>query len=341
MKSFAQDTRWSSQVGRFKTLFKWILVVVIVSTLIQSVFGLLGSYRLSALIPTTAFSFAIALAVLYRLVNPIAWKFVLASAGHRMSGVRCIQLWLIAESKRWLPGGVWGYASRAMACKREGISMTAASASIFLELLLTILAATVLTCLGLGLYWEQFASPVQNVLANCQLALSHLFLAFAGATGIAVVAYWKRNAIIDKWLQFNSKFALIHRNGVQPKALVQATAYLVAMAFLNGWINSELVCLVAESNSVPLIAMVAATAAAWVLGLVAFFSPGGLLVREAALATLLLPWLDYEAGLVLATLSRLAQIAAELVCLIPALWPDSKTRSNKNSMATPKIETVA
>ena len=81
---------------------------------------------------------------------------------------------------------------------------------------------------------------------------------------------------------------------------------------LNGAVNSVLLNAVSTEN-VPWVAMIAATATAWIIGFFAVFSPGGILVREAALAALLLPWLPYETGFILAILSRFAQLIAEVV----------------------------
>ena len=77
--------------------------------------------------------------------------------------------------------------------------------------------------------------------------------------------------------------------------------------------------------------MIAATALAWLIGFFAFFSPGGILVREAALAMLLLPWMPYEVGFSLAILSRFAQLIAEVVGMVAAVistrQPKNQTRS--------------
>jgi len=99
------------------------------------------------------------------------------------------------------------------------------------------------------------------------------------------------------------------------------------MAILNGCVNLMLLPLVDDASTVPALVMVAATASAWIVGLLAFFSPGGLLVREAALAALLLPWISYEAGITLAVLSRIAQLLAEVVCMAPVFWFDQRVET--------------
>jgi len=96
------------------------------------------------------------------------------------------------------------------------------------------------------------------------------------------------------------------------------------MAALNGAVNSVLLNAVSFEN-VPVIAMIAATATAWIIGFFAFFSPGGILIREAALAALLLPWLPYETGFALAILSRFAQLIAEVVGMGVAAWKSPRS----------------
>jgi len=72
-----------------------------------------------------------------------------------------------------------------------------------------------------------------------------------------------------------------------------------------------------ESN-VPLLAVIGANAAAWLIGFFAIMAPGGLVVREGAMATLLVAWLPAEQAIAAAIIWRFLQIAVEVACMAGA-----------------------
>ena len=71
---------------------------------------------------------AIVLAIVYRFVNALGWPLVLDAMGRSVNRLDATRIWLRAESQRWLPGGVWGYASRAAQAERLSVPATFASA---------------------------------------------------------------------------------------------------------------------------------------------------------------------------------------------------------------------
>ena len=97
---------------------------------------------------------ALLLAVLYRLVNPFVWVLTLRAMDHQVDVVAASKIWVQSESRRWLPGGIWSYASRAIQAKKLSVSAAIASASMFLELLLTCVAAALLVSIIL-LFWTE------------------------------------------------------------------------------------------------------------------------------------------------------------------------------------------
>ena len=142
---------------------------------------------------------------------------------------------------------------------------------------------------------------------------------FVAVIGTAATIWLMREKLKQKVTRAVQKFESLRGVKIQPRWMMSSIGYLTLMAVLNGAINSVLINAV-STEQVPLVAMIAATATAWIIGFFAFFSPGGILVREAALAALLLPWLPYEVGFALAILSRFAQLIAEVVGMGAAVW---------------------
>jgi len=157
------------------------MTVVAVAMMIATAVKLTNSTRISGVIFSSTFLFATLLAIFYRAVNPIGWTLVLAGMGYRTPTMGSIRVWLLAESRRWLPGGIWGYASRATQAGQLGVPVSVASASMLIELLITMAAAVLISGVGLlfhhGELTESILKPVVEML-NGRL------------TGVAVGAFF-------------------------------------------------------------------------------------------------------------------------------------------------------
>ena len=107
-----------------------------------------------------------------------------------------------------------------------------------------------------------------------------------------------------------------------------ALAFFVGMNVLNGSIGICLLSSLRVEEFPPASVVIAATAIAWLVGLFAIYSPGGIIVREGAFGVLLLPWTPYTTAFTLAILMRLLQVFAELLCLAAILGHDGWKRWN-------------
>lgn len=316
----ADNIRWIKVVGKF------LLAAVILGSILLTAKKLISTYEIMGSISSTTFTAATVLAIAYRVVNPLGWTLTLSSLGYETGKVRSIQIWLLAESRRWLPGGVWGYASRAIQAEKIGVPVSVASASMLVEFLITVTAAVVVSLVGLFFYYHQLSSTLSQLIADRTGGKLWILLTWAvlitGACGaLGLVA---RRKMVAKIRGFFERFSALREIRFSWPKLFAALGYMVLMAGLNGCVNLTLLPIVDAGYSVPFIVMIAATATAWIIGFLAFFSPGGILIREAALAALLLPWLPYEAGITLAVLSRIAQLLAEVTCMIPVLLCDRR-----------------
>ena len=300
--------RWKSRLTRVLTAGVFVVIGWTALRLTQR-------YDLPGMLVSGGFAMATALAIIYRVINPMGWTLVLAGMGYRVGIIDSIRIWLHAESRRWLPGGIWGYTSRATAASEVGVGPAAASASMMVELLVTMAAAGVVGLFGLLIHHRQWSDKMEQWEQRLAVHGEITFFAFMTVATMIGMAFVFRHGFM-----WQVRSVVIKINGADrhphPTSIFLAVGYMVAMAILNGLVNSSLVPVVAPDSYVPLPAMVAATAAAWLVGLLAFFSPGGVLVREAMLAALLAPWMRYEDALLLAVLSRLAQLTAEVVGML-------------------------
>lgn len=265
---------------------------------------------------TFAFVWGVLLAVVYRFANPTGWMLVLRSLGRNISACSATGIWLISESRRWLPGGIWGYTSRVVAAKEVGIPVAVSAASMFLEMLVTLAAAVIVGLLGIAMFWPEFGGITLRAIEQIPFSQSGTVAVMACFVLGLILSIGFRNKIRNIKRKLTERFAQLQELTLSPFGLLIALVYFVAMACLNGLVNQALLSACHDGGTVPVVAMIASTALAWCVGLFAFFSPGGILVREATLAALLLPWLPYEVGFSLAILSRLAQLAAEFIGIL-------------------------
>lgn len=310
--SATQPTQTSTWRSSMNSITKTSLTFFALATIGVTAWKLNQQYDLSTPLMSLAFVTGTGLAIAYRIANPLGWNLVIRGMGYNVSAWSTTRIWLLAESRRWLPGGIWGYTSRAVAAQGIGLTKTVASASMAIELLATIAAAACVSVLGILFHHSDLRSVAVELLKNSGLN-SNLAFAFAVASATAMAATWMmRKTLNRRIVAAAQKFESLRNIRIQRTWLVGSVGYLILMAALNGAVNSVLLNAVSAQH-VPTVAMIAATSIAWLIGFFAFFSPGGILVREAALAALLLPWLPCETGFALAVLSRFAQLIAEVV----------------------------
>jgi hypothetical protein len=255
---------------------------------------------------------AMGFCLVYRVLNAYGWVLVLRSLGTSMQPVAGVRLWLVTETLRWLPGGVWGMFSRAARARAAGVPAVAASLSLPLELLLSIVAWGITACAGLGLSGTTRAWLAR--LPTFWLALCGAGLVLTVAATFAL-AQWRPSAAISKKLHgLVGGLRLLKESRPKAAWLAVIIAFYVALSFLNG--AAFLAVLRATCDSPPsLLIAVGVNAAGWLIGFFAFFAPTGLGVREGALSAMLAPLMPIDAAIVGALLWRLIQIVVELVCL--------------------------
>jgi glycosyltransferase 2 family protein len=311
-RSLAESRSTSSLTARvLLAASRLVIPIVILISMGLAGWKLLGSANLQWSHLTWSMTTALVLAIAYRVINAYGWTLVLRAMGTHVDGGTATRLWLISESRRWLPGSVWGYVSRASMANKIGIPLPIGVASMLLELMLVIAAAGLMVVPGL-LY---SAAPVANALATWGPRLVLPTLLGCVVVG-AIVALGGHRVIARKWHHLRSRWEHLKHMSIDRSRLVRAGAFFVMMNGMNGIITAFITYAADSQHSVQFLAIVAASSAAWLIGFFAIFSPGGLIVREAAFAAMLLPWLPYTEALTIAVLARLLQFIAEAVVIV-------------------------
>lgn len=295
---------WWKRIGLFS------LTLAIAAAMATS----LGKYggpmaRAAAGLRPDYLAIALLLSILYRVVNAAGWGLVLRSLGEPVALVASARIWLASEACRWLPGSVWSYGSRVVLATRRGLHRPTVAASLVLELAVTVAAAATVGVLGgPGLVLPNAATRV--VSSSPDLAG---FVAVAATAALAVAAVRSRR-LHGRLHGLRAVLRQMAMNVPSLPGLAGSYGFYILMASLNGLALAVIVRSTTGGEACPVASIVAGNAVAWLVGFFAIFAPGGLVVREACLASSLSIWLPAEKAMTIALAWRLVQVLAELAC---------------------------
>ena len=209
----------------------------------------------------------------------------------RQLGVRTRRRWagiyFQAQLGKYIPGTVWQYAGRVALARTRGITLRAVAVSVPAELGACALAALLISLVLLG--------PVAAFGAALVLCLISLDL-------------YRRDGILPRMLGDAGERDV--PAGVRA-ALTVLPLYVGAWLAIGGgfWLTARALIDVPVSD----IAMyIAAFCAAWLVGLVAVYAPGGIGVREALLVAILRGRIGSADAIVIAAASRAVLTLADL-----------------------------
>ncbi|HEY2825449.1 MAG TPA: lysylphosphatidylglycerol synthase domain-containing protein [Gemmatimonadales bacterium] len=235
-----------------------------------------------------------------------AWRRVLLGWAQRIDYVPAVRIWCLSNLARVVPGRVWSVAGMAMMARGAGVEMWAAVGS---AVVIQALAVATGVLVGAVLAPEA-QTPVTVGVA----------VALAAAAMSPFV-----------WPTLGNRLIGMVKPGFHLKPVARGPLINGAITTLVSWLSyGTALWLLAhgifQTTTLTLDVAVGGFAVAYVLGLVAVFTPGGLVVREAVLTGILTPAVGASQALALALASRVLTTLTEggsgLLAL--ALRPRSK-----------------
>lgn len=256
--------------------------------------------------------------LIYQFLNAGVWSLVLGALGHRAPFAKAAKIWIQSEALRWLPGGIWGYGSRVFNASELGVSKAKASSSLVLELALTNLAWATTAALLLftplaGLVRESARQFLEELTPSILLSLT-VTTALALMTVILVFRTKKHHLL--RHLTTRLSWQELHGGRVACTLIAYS-----ALCIFNGLLLWLVIVAVPNLSMSPLVA-IGIGGGAWLAGFWAIGIPGGIGVREAALAAMFAFFGDLDSGLAVAVLWRALQMTVELASLLLVSLPD-------------------
>jgi len=238
------------------------------------------------------------------VLSMLGWRWlVLKLGGPLLPFTQAVRVYYAASLSRYLPGTVWYAVGRVALGERAGVSRMVGSLSVLLETAFVTFSGLLISPLALA------ATPLLDTAGKLQL--------FAAAYAVFVLA-----ALALMW-RSDLFFALLNwglkRIGRQPVAvrLTFRDLLLLNLPYLASWLLYALMSYLLTAAVYPLPFDYAPTVgasfvAAWAVGFLTFIAPNGLGVREGTLVFLLSSLMPTSIALIIAVLSRIGSMLAEV-----------------------------
>lgn len=220
-----------------------------------------------------------------------AWAASLRWCAARIATLDAAKVWFTSNLARFLPGGVWQFASLAVMAGRYGVSATAATATVLLEQIVLLLT---------GLAVVAVFTPVVLQTGWWPAALAGALL--LGALLLFAPRLGKRlPSLAQVWSQMGPRHLLLFTVVLIVPWLLYGVAFrLLALGLLGDVTASWGFYIAAFTGS-------------YIAGVIAVFAPAGLFVREAALISVLTPVVGAGDAVILAVASRIWLTALEII----------------------------
>jgi hypothetical protein len=214
-----------------------------------------------------------------------AWRRVLVGWGQKLGYAQATRIWCLSNLARFIPGRVWSIAGMAMLAQAAGVQGWAAAGS-----------AVVIQALAIGTGVVVAAGLAPDAQTPLGLTIS---VSLAAAALVPFV-----------WPKLGERMIRLIRPTAEWRPVAGTALLSGGLTTLASWLTyGGALWLLARGlfpgTTLSLGVAVGGFAAAYVLGLVAIFTPGGLIVREMVLSGVLAPSLGPEQALVLALASRI------------------------------------
>jgi hypothetical protein len=251
------------------------------------------------------------------------WNASLRSTPRPLTWFQAMRVFFVSNLARYVPGAVWQFAGLAAMSAQAGASPVAASVAVLLQQVVLLATGFVLILSGAPHVLGAWAQTMDTL---SQVALAALLTAALIGLGPRALP------IIRRWTE-----RLIKRPVPLPAPPPRAFALYVVRAAL-AWVAYGFAFWLfgralfgAEAPHMWL----AGTAylSSYLLGLIAVFAPGGIVVREGAMVVQLSSAIGSDRALVLAVASRLWLVSLEIIGALVVLAVDAWRRRVRASSA--------
>jgi len=239
---------------------------------------------------------------------PLALRNIVGILKYRISIKKMCFVLFYSQIAKYLPGGIWGYVGRVYLYKKEGMSARDATACVFLETLLVLLSGIFVFSMSLC-----FLDRIPSI--------EFIVNKYANETGIIVLI---ASPLLLHPKILNLLWGLIPERISKDRlqfdysyfSLLKPVLFLILFWLGIGvgfWLLVRSFFYV-NLNLLPM--AIGVYVLAWIVGFLAFFTPGGLGAREGTLILALNVYLPIYLSAMMAVASRIWWIMGELLWIL-------------------------
>lgn len=298
-------SKFKAFLAKNVNLIRWILIAIVVSF---ATYYLYNQWReISTALaqigdswPSLVASFILILLGLF--AGTMSWVTILNGIGPKVAVLRAMQVMLVGQLGKYVPGSVWGYVMQMEIGRHYGISRP--------RILVTSLYAA-----GIGVVASLLlGSLALPVITAEQPLLSWLFVLLP--LGVACLHPRVLTAIADFVLKAFKRPPLDHI--VEMKTVLFALVWALASYILFGSQLWVLANAFEDPNVESFVLLVGAISIGFTVSLFAFFLPSGIGVREAILISSMTLIVTTSQAAAISLVSRLLFTAADLLAAAAA-----------------------
>ena len=262
---------------KIKSIAKYVILSLVLFFIVKNIMGNYEEIRgfnfedikTSYLLVATVF-------LIYANIFPVfAWKYLLGCLGGKISIKKAMRAWFVANAGRYLPGKVWQIAGIVYLCEKEGIAKKIS----FQSMIYSQFTASYLGVLFLFILFKDMLKS----------QIDEFYLDFA----VYLILFSSLVIFIPGFLKglLNFLLKLIKKEQLEADLKFKQILIYVLLQLLN-WINIGITFYLFVMVFTPLSLSenpetIFILPAAWTVGLLAVFVPGGIGIREGLLTIFL------------------------------------------------------
>lgn len=297
-----------TKAGKARTIGGVLVILLTTTFLTKTLFTYYNQLQVnlfSLLSLRTIISFILFLG--YFCLRALSWKSLVHFLGESINKKNSLYIWFFSEATRYIPGNIWSFASRAYLARLRNISDNASLLILPVEVTTVVSVTTILSLFALIKNLERL--PVNSTFYIVLISPPIILL------GIL-------------FLQKTIKRLLgkLFKQNLNLKALLTALALQILSWSLYSIATIILVSNLEQVENPYL--LFSSALLAWLVGYLSFVTPMGLGVRESAFVLLTGTQIGIAQATIIAVLSRVILIVAELT-ILAFLFALNKFNQNK------------
>lgn len=261
--------------------------------------------------PTGLIILVISVSSIY-ISNVFSWHLVTKALDTKLTLIKNLEIWMVSNMSRLIPGGIWQYPGRVMLMTKEKVSKSTAISAVAIESLFT---------LGMGGIVFLISLTFWNLPISFQKYKSFFYITLISPIFIPLLFNKAALKNIEKIaIKFTKKAKILQKI---PNIKSKWT-FPLSVAFLLRFITIGICLFVVINIFVPLSFNLVPTiigiySLSWLVGYIAIFAPGGLGVTEGILSTLLSAYMPFPQAAFIAILFRVILMTGEMAFVFIAL----------------------